>query len=51
MWRRRSARASGDSELIEGVVIDKAIVHTNMPRKIENAKIALFSAANRIKGY
>ncbi|HPT37452.1 MAG TPA: thermosome subunit alpha [Methanothrix sp.] len=32
-----------DSSIIEGVVIDKEIVHQNMPRKVENAKIALLS--------
>ena len=32
-----------DSHIIEGVVIDKEIVHQNMPRKVENAKIALLS--------
>ncbi len=34
-----------DSEIIEGIVIDKEIVHQNMPRKIVNAKIALLSTA------
>jgi thermosome len=32
-----------DSRIIEGVVIDKEIVHQNMPRKVVNAKIALLS--------
>ncbi|HUM82129.1 MAG TPA: thermosome subunit alpha, partial [Methanothrix sp.] len=32
-----------DSQIIEGVVIDKEIVHQNMPRKVENARIALLS--------
>ena len=34
-----------DSQIIEGIVIDKEIVHQNMPRKIVNAKIALLSTA------
>ena len=34
-----------DSEIIEGVVIDKEIVHQNMPRKVTNAKVALLSCA------
>ncbi len=33
-----------DSEIISGVVIDKEIVHQNMPRRIEDARIALLSA-------
>jgi thermosome len=32
-----------DSRIIDGVVIDKEIVHQNMPRKVVNAKIALLS--------
>ena len=32
-----------DSQIIEGIVIDKEIVHQNMPRKVVNAKIALLS--------
>ena len=38
-----------DSELIKGIVIDKEIVHSGMPRKVENAKIALLDAAMEIK--
>jgi thermosome len=32
-----------DSEIIDGVVIDKEIVHQNMPRRVVNAKVALLS--------
>jgi len=38
-----------NSELIEGVVLDKERVHSGMPKKIENAKIALLDAAVEIK--
>ena len=38
-----------NSELIEGVVLDKEKVHSGMPKKIENAKIALLDAAVEIK--
>ena len=41
--------AMNTSELIAGIVIDKEIVHSGMPRKIENAKIALIDAAMEIK--
>ncbi|MEI6104408.1 MAG: thermosome subunit alpha [Methanothrix sp.] len=34
-----------DSQIIEGIAIDKEIVHQNMPRKVVNAKIALLSTA------
>ncbi|MBI4210972.1 MAG: TCP-1/cpn60 chaperonin family protein [Candidatus Diapherotrites archaeon] len=39
----------GSSELIQGIVIDKEVVHSGMPKKIENAKIALIDAAMEIK--
>ncbi len=42
---KKVGESSQDSEIIEGVVIDKEIVHQNMPRKIVNAKVALLSCA------
>ncbi|MFP4654487.1 MAG: thermosome subunit alpha [Methanohalobium sp.] len=33
-----------DSELINGVVIDKERLHTNMPKRVEDAKVLLLSA-------
>ncbi|MDI6640664.1 MAG: thermosome subunit beta, partial [Methanocellales archaeon] len=41
--------STDDSELIEGIVIDKERVHPDMPKKIENAKIGLINAALEIK--
>jgi thermosome len=38
-----------DSQLIEGMVIDKERVHTNMPKKITDAKILLLNEALEIK--
>jgi chaperonin GroEL (HSP60 family) len=38
-----------DSELIEGIVLDKERVHSSMPNKIENAKIALIDSAVEVK--
>jgi len=37
------------SELIKGMIIDKERVHTNMPKKVENAKIALINTAIELK--
>ncbi len=39
----------GDTYLVEGVVIDKEAVHSRMPKKVENAKIALFAAPLEVK--
>ncbi|MFA4934352.1 MAG: thermosome subunit beta [Candidatus Methanoperedens sp.] len=38
-----------ESVLIEGMVIDKERVHTNMPKKVTNAKILLLNEALEIK--
>ena len=38
-----------DSELIQGIVLDKERVHSSMPKKIENAKVALLDVALEIK--
>lgn len=38
-----------DSELIQGIILDKEKVHPAMPRRIENAKIALLDVAVEIK--
>jgi len=38
-----------DSEIIEGMIIDKERVHPAMPRKVEDAKILLLNAAVEFK--
>lgn len=38
-----------ESELITGMIIDKERVHSNMPKKIANAKIALINTAIELK--
>jgi archaeal chaperonin len=38
-----------DTQLISGIVIDKEIVHTGMPRSINDAKIALLDLALEVK--
>ncbi len=38
-----------DSELIPGMIIDKERVHTNMPEKVNDAKIVLLNAAIELK--
>lgn len=38
-----------DTELVEGVVLDKERVHSGMPRSVKNAKIALIDSAIEIK--
>ncbi|MFH0832570.1 MAG: thermosome subunit beta [Candidatus Aenigmatarchaeota archaeon] len=38
-----------DTELIKGIVIDKEISHSNMPKKVKDAKIALLDCALEVK--
>jgi archaeal chaperonin len=38
-----------DSELIQGIVIDKEVVHAGMPKRIQGAKIALINSALEIE--
>ncbi|MFQ5474435.1 MAG: thermosome subunit beta [Candidatus Nanoarchaeia archaeon] len=38
-----------DTELVEGIVLDKEKVHSGMPRQVNKAKIALIDAALEIK--
>jgi thermosome len=38
-----------DTQLVYGIVIDKEVVHPGMPRRVENAKIALLDAALEVE--
>lgn len=38
-----------DTKLVQGIVLDKEVVHSGMPKKIEDAKIALISAPFEIE--
>lgn len=46
---KRAGGSIGDSELIDGVIIDKERVHPNMPTMIKDAKILLLGAAVEYK--
>ncbi len=46
---KKTGGSISDSELVSGIILDKEIVHSGMPRKIENAHIALISEALEIK--
>ena len=38
---KKAGASINDSRLVEGIVLDKEVVHGGMPKRIENAKIAL----------
>lgn len=41
---KKAGEALGDTALIKGIVLDKEVVHPGMPKRIEDAKIALVDA-------
>ncbi|HEY4675191.1 MAG TPA: thermosome subunit beta [Candidatus Bathyarchaeia archaeon] len=46
---KKTGKSLLESQLINGVIIDKEVVHTGMPKKVENAKIALIDSALEIE--
>ncbi len=46
---KKAGGSISDSQMINGIVLDKEIVNNNMPKKIQNAKIALVSAPLEIE--
>jgi thermosome len=46
---KKTGKSLLESQLISGLIIDKEAVHTAMPKKVENAKIALLDAALEIE--
>src|SRR2546430_5216725 len=46
---KKHGKSLSDTELISGIVIDKEIAHSQMPRKVSDAKIALLNAKLEIE--
>jgi len=46
---KKPGASMNDTKLIEGIVIDKEVVHSGMPRRLENVKIALIDSALEVK--
>ncbi|CAD5244272.1 thermosome subunit beta [Thermococcus camini] len=46
---KKAGESVEESELVRGVVIDKERVHPRMPKRVENAKIALINEALEVK--
>ena len=47
--QKKSGGAMRDSSLIKGIIVDKEIAHSAMPRKVTNANILLLNIALEIK--
>ncbi|MCJ7817093.1 MAG: TCP-1/cpn60 chaperonin family protein [Candidatus Aenigmarchaeota archaeon] len=46
---KKEGGSMNDSQLINGVLIDKEVVHSAMPKKIDKAKVALIDSALEVK--
>ncbi|MDW0223174.1 MAG: thermosome subunit beta, partial [Nitrososphaeraceae archaeon] len=46
---KKAGTSIRDSTLVKGIVLDKEVVHSGMPKKIEKAKIALINSALEIE--
>jgi len=46
---KKHGKSLEETELVKGIVIDKEIAHSQMPKRIENAKIALLNAKLEIE--
>jgi thermosome len=46
---KKPGESTEDSQLVEGVILDKERVHPGMPKRVKNAKIALLDCALEIK--
>jgi archaeal chaperonin len=46
---KKAGESIHDTKLIKGIVLDKEVVHSGMPKRVENAKIALVNSALEIE--
>jgi thermosome len=46
---KKTGKSLNETQLVQGIIVDKEIVHPGMPRKKENAKIALLDSALEIE--
>jgi thermosome len=46
---KKQGGSMNDTQMIEGIIVDKEAVHTAMPKRVEKAKIALVDSALEVK--
>jgi chaperonin GroEL (HSP60 family) len=49
MVEKKPGESMSETTLIEGLVLDKEVVHSGMPKRVEKAKIALLESALEIE--
>lgn len=47
--QKKTGESITETKLIQGIIIDKEVVHPEMPKRVENAKIALFECPIEIE--
>jgi thermosome len=47
--QKKPGGAISESSLIEGIIVDKEVVHSEMPKKVENARILLLNSGLEIE--
>jgi chaperonin GroEL (HSP60 family) len=46
---KKEGKSLGETELVNGIILDKEVVHAGMPKRVEKAKIALLNVALEIE--
>ena len=46
---KKEGKSLFDTELVKGIIVDKEVVHAGMPKRVENAKIALLDIALEVE--
>ena len=46
---KKEGKSLFDSQLVKGIIVDKEVVHPGMPKRVENAKIALLDIALEVE--
>ena len=46
---KKAGKSLSDTELVQGIIVDKEVVHTAMPKRFENAKVALLDSPLEIE--
>jgi len=49
MVKKKPGESVAETKLIEGLVLDKEVVHSGMPKRVEKAKIALLESALEVE--
>jgi len=46
---KKEGKSLFDSQLVKGIIVDKEVVHPGMPKRVENAKVALLDVALEVE--